>query len=677
MGDTHYRVQVERDHLTKLATAKPIQAIAELIWNALDADATRVDVEIESDDIAMRSITVSDNGHGIPHDQVEALFGKLGGSWKRHGARSKEKGRLLHGKEGRGRLKALALGRVAEWTVRYRKDNTLLVYSITLIRDDLVDVKVTEPVAAEPFLGTGVDIRITELDRTYRSLEPESSVQSLSENFALYLTDYADASVYIQRKRLDPSELIADRKSFALDPIVDGGKQYPASVELIQWKSASERGFFLCGPEGFPFHRMAPKFHTPGFHFTAYLKSGFIDTLQEQGILDLAEMNPALQEAYDAAADLIKAVFRAKEVEAAQSEIEQWKADEIYPYRLEPQTAVEQAERQVFDIVALNVNKHLRDFSEQSRKTKAFQMRMLRQAIERGPDELQHILTEVLDLPERTQKELSKLLEEANLANVINASRLVADRLKFVSGLEALLFDPDSRKLMKERSQLHRMIAENNTWIFGEEFNLTVDDSSLTEVLRKHRKLIGDETVIDQPVKRIDGKVGIVDLMLSRTVPQNHSDEREHLVVELKRPSVKIGADEITQVKKYAYTIAEDERFRHIKTRWSFWVLSNDLDAFARAETRQKNSPRGRIYQSEDGSVEVWVKSWAEVIAECKARMRFVQDHLQANVDKESSLKYLKRTYEKYLTGVLETDAAASEDDVTEVEVSPSALASA
>jgi hypothetical protein len=137
----------------------------------------------------------------------------------------------------------------------------------------------------------------------------------------------------------------------------------------------------------------------------------------------------------------------------------------------------------------------------------------------------------VLDLPERTQKELSKLLEEADLANVISASRLVADRLKFVHGLEAVLFDPDSKKLLKERSQLHRMIAENNTWIFGEELNLTGDDQSLTEVLRKHRGLIGEDTVIDQPVRGIGGKVGIVDLMLSRSVPQNHADEREHLVV--------------------------------------------------------------------------------------------------------------------------------------------------
>lgn len=666
MAEAHYRVQVERDHLKKLASARPIQALSELIWNALDADATRVDVEIETDDIAMRSVTVRDNGHGIPHEDVEMLFGKLGGSWKLHGSRSKGKGRLLHGKEGKGRLKALALGRSAEWSVRYRKDGKLLGYTISLLRDDLVDVRVSDPQEIEPVLGTGVDVRVSELDRTFRSLEAAQSVQSLSEIFALYLTDYTEVGVYVESEKLDPSALIADRKTLEIEPIIEDEKHHPVSIELIEWTSASERWFFLCGPEGFPFQRHAPKFHTPGHQFSAYLKSSYVEALQQRGVLEFAEMDPALQEACDAGAELIKEHFKARDVEVAQTAIEQWKAEDVYPYKTEPQTPVETAERQVFDIVALNVNKHIQDFQQQSAKSRAFQMRMLRQAIERGPDELQHILTEVLDLPERTQREMSKLLEEADLANVISASRLVSDRLKFVHALEALLFDADTKKHLKERSQLHRIIAENNTWIFGEEFSLTVDDKSLTEVLRQHQKEIGAETVIDRPVKRIDGKVGIVDLMLSRAVPQSRAEEREHLVVELKRPKCKIGSDEITQVKKYAFSIADDERFRHVKTRWNFWVISNDLDAFARIETRQKDSPPGRIFLSEDGSIEIRVKSWAEVLTGCKARLQFVQEHLQANVDKESALRYLKKTYEKYLAGVAD-DAVELDNEQEEI----------
>ena len=60
-----------------------------------------------------------------------------------------------------------------------------------------------------------------------------------------------------------------------------------------------------------------------------------------------------------------------------------------------------------------------------------------------------------------------------------------------------MLFDSELKKSFKERAQLHRILADN-TWVFGEEFALTVDDRSLTEVLRQHLKSAGQEVVIDE-----------------------------------------------------------------------------------------------------------------------------------------------------------------------------------
>ncbi|NJO35235.1 MAG: DNA mismatch repair protein [Rhodospirillales bacterium] len=662
MVDTHYKVEVQRDHLEKLASARPIQALAELVWNALDADATDVRIEIDSTDFGMQSVAVRDNGHGIPHRDVPKLFGQLGGSWKTHGSRSKTMSRMLHGKEGKGRFKALALGRVTDWSVVADTDSSRAGYTITLIKDNLIDVRVTEPVIVAG-THTGVEVRVSELYRDFKSLEGENAVQELSEVFALYLSDYPDVSISLNSERLDPSKAIATRESFSLKPLEDGQNKYPFDLELIEWKTSTERVVYLCTENGFPLQRRQPRFHTPGFQFSAYLKSTYISKLHESGALELAEMNPALQEIYETAQDQIKDYFKGREAEAARSEIEQWKTEHVYPYIDEPKTSVEEAERKVFDIVALNVNRHLPEFSESSRKTKAFQLRMLRQAIERGSEELQKILIEVLELPERKQRELAKLLEEASLANVISASKLVADRLKFLGGIEALLFDPVYKNHLKERSQLHRILADNNTWLFGEEFSLTVDDQSLTEVLRKHRKAIGDDTVIDTPVTRIDGKKGIVDLMLSRSVPQNRQDEREHLIVELKRPTVKLGMAEITQVKSYAYAVAEDERFEALNTRWNFWVVSNAFAPDGKREARQSDRSPGQVFK--DGNIEVWCKTWAELLEGAKSRMKFVDDRLQANVNKEASLEYLQKTYEKYLSGISDdSEDSPNQDDV-------------
>src|SRR5258707_14582272 len=96
-------------------------------------------------------------------------------------------------------------------------------------------------------------------------------------------------------------------------------------------------------------------------------------------------------------------------------------------------------------------------------------------------------MQEVLDLPAEKREELADLLEHTTLSAIIEASRLVGERLEFLEGMKELLFQPASRGELQERSQLRR-ILENNTWIFGEEFHLTSSDEELTTVLKKHVK---------------------------------------------------------------------------------------------------------------------------------------------------------------------------------------------
>ena len=92
--------------------------------------------------------------------------------------------------------------------------------------------------------------------------------------------------------------------------------------------------------------------------------------------------------------------------------VEEWKQEKIYPYDGEPTTSVEQAERQVFDIVAVTSAQYMAEFSEAPIKNKALHLRLIRQAIEHSPQELQMILGEVLKLPKRQQEELADLLTE-------------------------------------------------------------------------------------------------------------------------------------------------------------------------------------------------------------------------------------------------------------------------
>ena len=66
MTEHSYTVEVQPDFLERQSKARPVQAVAELIWNGLDADASRVDVRLEYDELGMTKIVVRDDGRGIP-----------------------------------------------------------------------------------------------------------------------------------------------------------------------------------------------------------------------------------------------------------------------------------------------------------------------------------------------------------------------------------------------------------------------------------------------------------------------------------------------------------------------------------------------------------------------------------------------------------------------------------
>jgi DNA mismatch repair ATPase MutL len=86
---------------------KPILAVAELVWNALDADAKKVRVELSYNKLGgLQAITIIDNGHGISYTDAIPAFENLGGSWKNRHTKSKGERRLLHGKAGKGRFLA-------------------------------------------------------------------------------------------------------------------------------------------------------------------------------------------------------------------------------------------------------------------------------------------------------------------------------------------------------------------------------------------------------------------------------------------------------------------------------------------------------------------------------------------------------------------------------------------
>ncbi|RJO73137.1 MAG: DNA mismatch repair protein [Myxococcales bacterium] len=657
-GTTTVEVKVQPDHIQRIAEGKSaVQAVAEMIWNALDGDASTVEVKIVTNDLTgIEEIQVIDDGHGIPYDLALTSFENLGASWKK--GQTSEEGRRLHGQTGQGRFCAYSLGALVRWKTRYRKEDRVYAYEITGTDFDPKKFKISPRVISKN-KNTGTEVIINNPRKTLRSLLADDAFLRFTEVFALYLRQYPSVKIRYNGRLLDPGAVQVHVVEYDLEPATfQDGRTIQGKLTIIEWKHKVERELVFCDGAGFALHSIPPGIQARGFDFTAYLKTDYFRELHDNRLLVLEELLPDSVKLVEAAKDTMRAHFRRRLAEDARNIVDQWKADEIYPYEGQPRNIVEQVERQVFDVVALNVNEYLPEFSASDLKSKKFSLHMLKAAIEKSPAEARRIIQHVLELPKEKQEELSALLEKTSLEAIINASKLIIDRLEFLTGLEVILFSYEGKNKLKERQHLHRIIAEN-TWIFGEEFHLSVDDQSLTEVLRKHLAILDKDRTELAPVKTLEGGTGIVDLMLSKKIPQPRRDQIEHLVIELKRPSQDITSEVTTQIEKYAFAVAEDERFKGTPTRWIFWAVSNDMDKHTRRKTtNQKNRPDGILHEAEDQNITIWVKTWAQIIEACRARLAFFQEGLNYMATQDAGLSYVQELYSKYLPDELKAERA-------------------
>ena len=123
----------------------------------------------------------------------------------------------------------------------------------------------------------------------------------------------------------------------------------------------------------------------------------------------------------DKARDRLREHFRERSSEVTRRVIDDWKAEDAYPYDGEPQGVVEKAERDLFEVVALTAAKTVN--SSGDAKGKRLQLRLIKNALETDPGALQEVLGKVLELPPDRVEELRQLLHQTTLAAIVTAAR--------------------------------------------------------------------------------------------------------------------------------------------------------------------------------------------------------------------------------------------------------------
>jgi Histidine kinase-, DNA gyrase B-, and HSP90-like ATPase len=641
-------IKVERDHLISLTNSSPRLAIAELIWNSLDADSTRVAVAVRRNAIGVESIEVSDNGNGIDSGDADRIFGTLGGSVKK--AKQHSPGlREYHGKEGKGRFKAMALGSLVTFESRFNSNGGVNAFTVTWDKSNLNHPTISDvsPVARGKG-APGVTVTIENIDQeAVSALSRDTFASELEIEFAVYFLTYPtfavtfDGAILDFRKHIRFSKVIDEQTS-------DGSTAIPFQVHIIEWSFGSERKMHYCSTNGVTFATDTLGIRAGTFPISVHIRAEYIEKIHRENKLQLGELDAVTSEMRETAKMRAREYVRERLQETARDYIEELKRDDLYPYKEASTSVVEDAARQVFDIVALHINECLPSFADQDKKNRQLTFALVKEALENDTSGLQKILTEVVNLPKAKVEELNDILEKTTLATMIDTFKVITDRLKVIDELRLLLFDDRYKNVVLERKHFHK-IVKNETWIFGDDFTYGADDVNLKNVLKAYLKELGRLDFEDAVEHGDNSKLAdIPDICLWKQYSGGKAGHHRNLIIELKRPNKVVTPNEIDQIKRYAFAVSEDTRFPRENTEWVFILLASTLNKQAEFECDQQNRKFGHIFQKE--GIDIHVLLWGDVLNEAEARHQFLKDKINMNVaDQTDGIELLKKKYESFL----------------------------
>ncbi|HOQ32522.1 MAG TPA: ATP-binding protein [Candidatus Hydrogenedens sp.] len=407
-------IQVKEDHLETIGKTRPLNAIVELIWNALDAEAKQVQVRfIENELSGLDYIDIIDDGNGLQFEEALISFSNLGGSWKRGEYVTPNEKRILHGKYGKGRFRAFSLGNKVSWKSIYRDGNNLYCF---YIKGDIENLSVFEVSEPEPVTeyenSTGMYVRIALPNDNTSLIRGVLALEEITDIFAPYLMQYPNVKIIYDGISIDPQNVQKTQYEYPYhDIVVPSGKTINATLTIVEWNTSGRRGLLFCDENGFARFIPFPRLHFRGFSYTAYFKSEYIKLLDQQGLLQADELCEDVRFLTQYCKKRLREHFILREAEKTQLMIEEWKDDGIYPITPEDMSNPEKSiSIKIFDIYATHLFQMVRELNDAPQLIQKLTLKLLYTLIQTDSNKVAHILNEIISLPEDKETEIQRLL---------------------------------------------------------------------------------------------------------------------------------------------------------------------------------------------------------------------------------------------------------------------------
>ena len=647
MGYKTIGIQITPEHFDRSIKGSPREAIKELIWNACDADAKNIEVSFSLGGLTGEEVTdvfVKDDGHGIPYDMVSDYFGKYGSSQKSIADKSPG-GRVYHGKLGQGRYKCLAVSNSVEWETVYSDENgNLSQYEIRISNNARMNVDLSDAVKSSDGECSGttvhlygiIDDRINSINKL---TDNTVMIPDLLTTFAPYLLAYSDISLTYNGVRIDPSSFIESQSEKAFSFEDEGKPVVNARALIIRWKESLEGKEYICGNSGVVYDEVKYAPLQRG-NLSLYLLSEHFEVMHKENTLALGLADPAYAHFDTEAKKCVDALLHQMDSEDAIAEIVRLKSEGTYPYSDDPVDEIGKAEQSMFDMLAVEVNRVVPQLKKAPTSAKKLTYRLMREAINTNPSSIKTILAEVFNLTTEQQDNLAELLTHTHLPEIIDVAKTVSDRLTFIYLLEQLVYNDSIGKPIKERTQFHRLLLRE-LWIFGEKYTLGTSDQSLRNLLKAHITKLGREELIpDIPPEAVEDLTRIPDICLFEQVCHGY-ESYEHLVIELKRPTLTLTMKEVDQIRDYALSVAKNDLFDKATTKWHFMLLGQSFNDDVTEALKNNVVGDGNYYNA--GNISISVHKWSKVIQDNKLKYEFLKGKLNHELsdDPDFAMDYL------------------------------------
>ncbi len=636
------------------ALYRAADALKQLVANALDADCSRVDIRIYFNELdAPDRVVIGDDGVGISPSEMQDAFGAVGVHVRRVDRR-----RELIGSRGIGRFAVFALAVESRWQTVARTDAATVEQTWIMVPGRR-GIEVAENIVADAATGTVVDMTLSHREDVTRLFSsPKSVKRVLFNSFAAYLARYEDeVGIWVNDEPVRLDEFVDER----LDEEIRGEGELPdASLHhmvLGQQVEQSVPSLLVFATKGTTVSQeILGDEGIPGKKYLGLVDSPYLSDLTNTAKSELADFDPGFQALKSETSRRAKRFIAQRQGDQARAFLEVARKQPYYPFRNPPLTPVDRYQRQLYDGLLLTLEEQYRIASAPTNQQKLI-FALTRHLLQSG--DLASVLTSVLGLKGEEVTRFASLLRRTSLSSIIAVADLLVDRLRFLEELGVLVYG-DPAKWVKERRQLHKII-EGHTWVFGEQFHLMGSDRPLSKLLHDVATALDaehPEDLIDVDPELRD----IPDLYLACTQWNEGAKFHQHLVVELKRPSVKIGISHVSQLNRYATKIVESPVWgqKSNSHRFTFVLVSAQISDAVTKSYQRGEEPGLLSRPSLQHPSELWALRWSDYLDRRREELKFLEDQIDITADPEL-LDYLRERVGEFLPDELGQAAAKAE----------------